>query len=115
MRIFEDVIDFFKITKTTINDEIKVREQFLETKHPIILENWNRSILLWIEALQQAFSCVDNKFSAATFFTNNSDEFYHLFPLIVVINSDSTFDCDGDCTRLFHLRHNTSYKVWVFH
>ena len=55
-----------------------------------------------------------NKFSI-TNFTNNSDEFYHLFPLIVVINSDSTFDCDGDCTRLFHLRHNTSYKVWVFH
>ena len=115
MRIFEDVLDFFKITKTTINDEIKVREQFLEAKHPIVFEYWNGSILFGIEAFQQALSCVDNEFSAATLFTNNSNKFYHLFPLIVIVNPDSTLDCNWDRARFFHLCHNTSHKVWVFH
>lgn len=84
-------------------------ERLFELEDPGILERWNRSVLLRVQALQVCLARVDDELCAVTFGTDNPNEVLNVFELVEVIHAQATLDRHRNGDLGLHLSHDASH------
>lgn len=108
-------LHFVQGGETAIYYEIEVWVEALQLEDPVVFEWRNCSVLLRIQPFQESFTSVYNEFGDTSLLTDHLDKIDNIFPLIVIVDPQSTLHSHGDATLFPHLFTNACHQVRIEH
>jgi len=111
----EHILHLLNICKAAIDYKVEVRERLLQLEDPGVLQGWDRSVLLRIEALQVGFARVDDELRAATLHADDTNEINDVIPRVEVVHTQAALYGHRDGHLSAHLSDNARDQMRVFH
>lgn len=112
---FQNVVHHLRVREATVDEELEVREFLFELQYPIVLQGWDRPILLWIESLQESLTCVNDELVDAAALADYRDKVHDVFPLVNVVDAETALNGDGNVHCLDHFLADVGHKLRRVH